>query len=78
MTDEIEQAVRQWAPELNPEDVRAFMDEHPKPDDEPDSHAVWAAKLLRQIGEGQYGEGAPTETITEAMRSHDETQSGGS
>jgi hypothetical protein len=78
MSDEIEQAIKQWAPELNPKDVRAFMDEHQQPADEPDSHAVWAVKVLRQRGEGQHGDGAPLDTITDAMRNHDESQRGGS
>jgi hypothetical protein len=71
---EIQRAVREWAPELDADQVRAFMDEHEKPADEPDSHAVWAAKLLRQRGEGQYGDGAPLDTVTNAMRRHDQRQ----
>jgi hypothetical protein len=73
--DEVEQAIRIHAPELTSEAVRAFMHEHPRPADESDSHAVWAAKVLRQRGEGQFGEGAPLDTVTEAMRHHDERQS---
>jgi hypothetical protein len=74
MSDEIERAVRQWAPELDPEKVREFMEEHDKPQREQDSHAVWAVKVMRQLGEGQYGEGAPLDTVADAMRDHDETQ----
>jgi len=69
---EIEQAIRDWAPELHQEDVRAFMDEHDKPVGESDSHAVWAVKLLRQRGEGRRGDGASLDSITDAMRSRDE------
>lgn len=72
--DEIKRAVREYAPELDPEEVRAFMGEHDKPADESDSHAVWAAKVLRARGEGQYGDGASLDTIRDAMRYHDENQ----
>ena len=73
-TDEIKRAVREHAPELDPEEVRAFMEKHDKPAAESDSHAVWAAKVLRARGEGQYGDGAPLDTVTEAMRYHDKNQ----
>ena len=69
---EIEEAVTQYAPELKIEEVREFMAEHAKPDDEPDSHAVWAAKLLRQRGESSFGERASTEHVADALRQRDE------
>ncbi len=70
---EIQDCVARYAPELDPQEVREFMAEHNKPGDESDSHAVWAIKLLRQRGEGQFKEGAPIETVVDAMRRHDET-----
>jgi hypothetical protein len=75
MTDqEIEDYVREYAPEMDPQEVIEFMAEHEKPEDEPDSHVAWATKLLRERGEGQFGDGAPIEKVTEAMRQHDERQ----
>jgi hypothetical protein len=75
MTDqEIEDYVREYAPEMDPQEVIEFMAEHEKPEDEPDSHVGWATKLLRERGEGQFGDGAPIETVTKAMRQHDERQ----
>lgn len=69
---EIEDYVREYAPEMDPKEVREFMAEHDKPEDEPDSHVAWATKLLRGRGEGQYGEGASIDTVSDEMQRRDE------
>ena len=56
------------APELDPADVVAFMDEHAKPADEPDSHLGWAVRVLRERGEGEFGEGLPVDRVVEQIR----------
>jgi hypothetical protein len=71
---EMERYVRDYAPELDPRKVRAFMAEHDKPEAERDSHVAWATKLLRQRGEGQIGDGPPLDTVADAMRRHDQQQ----
>jgi hypothetical protein len=59
------------APELDPGDVAAFMDEHAKPADEPDSHVGWAVRVLRERGEGEVGEGLPVDRVVEQIRKFD-------
>jgi hypothetical protein len=72
MTDqEIEDYVREYAPEMDPQEVIDFMAEHGKPEGEFDSHVGWATKLLRERGEGQFADGPPIEKVTSAMRQHD-------
>jgi hypothetical protein len=61
----------QHAPELDPGDVAAFMEEHPKPADEPDSHLGWAVRVLRERGEGEVGEGLPVDRVVEQIRKFD-------
>ena len=68
---EINDYVREYAPEIDPQEVREFMKQHDKPREEPDSHVAWATKLLRGRGEGQYSDGASTETVAEELRRHD-------
>jgi hypothetical protein len=60
--------VAEHAPELDPADVAAFMDEHAKPGDEPDSHIGWAVRVLRERGEGEVGEGLPVDRVVEEKR----------
>ena len=69
---QLRDAVRRFAPELDPVELRGFMATHDKPEDEPDSHAVWAAKLLRERREREVVEHVPLETVTDALRRHDE------
>ena len=68
---EVEEYVRQFAPELDPGDVYAFMDEHAKPDGEPDSHVQWATRLLRSRGEGEHGGGPAIDRVADEMRRRD-------
>jgi hypothetical protein len=65
---EVAEYVTEHAPELDPEAVRAFMDEHPKPDDEPSSHLGWAVQVLRQRGEGEVGDGLPVDQVVNEIR----------
>ncbi|HWE13678.1 MAG TPA: hypothetical protein VG365_09215 [Solirubrobacteraceae bacterium] len=60
--------VAEHAPELDPGDVNAFMDEHPKPADEPDSHVGWAVRILRERGEGEVGEGLGVDRVVDEIR----------
>ena len=71
---EIEDFVREYAPEMDPQEVIDFMAEHGKPEGESDSHVAWATKLLRERGEGQVGGGPPIEKVTSALRQHDARQ----
>jgi hypothetical protein len=64
--------VTEHAPELDPGDVSAFMNEHPKPADEPDSHLGWAVRVLRERGEGEVGEGLPVDRVVDEMRRLDQ------
>ncbi len=63
--------VAERAPELDPGDVAAFMEEHAKPADEPDSHLGWAVRVLRERGEGEVGEGLSVERVVEEIRRRD-------
>jgi hypothetical protein len=65
---EIAEYVTEHAPELDPEDVMAFMDEHPKPADVPSSHLSWAVQVLRQLGEGEVGDGLPVDQVVNEIR----------
>ncbi len=63
--------VAEHAPELDPAEVAAFMDEHAKPADEPDLHLGWAVRVLRERGEGEVGEGLPVDRVVEEIRRRD-------
>ncbi|MFZ0040339.1 MAG: hypothetical protein WAK93_03465 [Solirubrobacteraceae bacterium] len=65
---DVEQYVQEHAPELEPDDVITFMDEHPKPPDEPGSHIGWAVQVLRQRGEGEVGDGLPVDRVVSEIR----------
>jgi hypothetical protein len=65
---ELETYVREHAPELDPDEVSAFMDEHPKPEDETASHVGWAVQVLRQRGEGEVGAGLPVDQVVNEIR----------
>lgn len=60
--------VAEHAPELDAREVAAFMAEHAKPADEPDSHIGWAVRVLRERGEGEVGEGLPVDRVMEEKR----------
>jgi hypothetical protein len=68
--DQTSEYVEHHAPELDPQDVRAFMAEHPKPDDEP-SHIGWAVRTLRERGEGEAGDGLSVDRVAAELRRHD-------
>lgn len=69
MTDEqIAAYIGDHAPELDPEDVKAFMAEHAKPDEERGSHIEWAVQVLRQRGEGETGHGLPVDSVVDEIR----------
>jgi hypothetical protein len=60
--------VAEHAPELDPRDVSAFLEEHPKPDREPRSHIGWAVHVLRERGEGEVGDGLPVDRVVSEIR----------
>lgn len=60
---EVAEYVGENAPELDPEDVRAFMADHPKPDDEESSQLEWAVRLLRERGEKEAGDGLSVDRV---------------
>ena len=68
---DVAEYVQRYAPELSPEEVGAFMHEHARPDDETDSHLAWAVRVLRERGEGEYGDGLPVERVLDEMRRRD-------
>jgi hypothetical protein len=69
--DEIATYVRRYAPELDPEDVRKFMAEHAKPTADPGTHLQWATRMLREQGEGEFGDGLPVDRVAREMRRRD-------
>ncbi|HEY3727950.1 MAG TPA: hypothetical protein VGL51_12300 [Solirubrobacteraceae bacterium] len=70
--DQITQYVADHAPELDPEQVKAFMAEHAKPDDQPGSHVEWAVRVLRERAEGETGEGLSVDRVMNEIRRHDD------
>lgn len=68
--DEISEYVTHHAPELDPQAVRDFMSEHPKPSDQ-QSHLAWAVQVLRQRGEGEVGDGLPVDRVVGELRRRD-------
>lgn len=67
---EVVDYVQHHAPELDPRDVSAFMDEHARPADE-ESHVAWAVRVLRERGEGEVGEGLPVDRVVGELRRRD-------
>ncbi|MGZ4274104.1 MAG: hypothetical protein ACXVRP_10120 [Solirubrobacteraceae bacterium] len=67
-SDGVAQFVAEHAPELDPAEVSAFLDEHPKPGDEPESHVAWAVRVMRERGEGETGQGLPVDRVVNEMR----------
>jgi hypothetical protein len=65
---EVVKYVGERAPELDPQDVAAFMDEHPRPDDQAESHLAWAVRVLRERGEGEVGDGLPVDRVVSEIR----------
>ena len=65
---EVTEYLSEHAPELDPEDVSAFMAEHPKPEDETASHLGWAVRVLRERGEGEVGEGLRVDQVVNEIR----------
>ena len=44
------------------------MAEHPKPDDQTDSHVAWAVRVLRERGEGEAGDGLSVDRVVNEIR----------
>ncbi len=69
---EIVDYVGEHAPELDPGEVAAFVQAHDKPDDEPGTQLAWAVRVMRQRGEGEFGQGLPVERVVEQFRRLDD------
>lgn len=70
-SQEVIDFVADRAPELDPAEVSRFMAEHAKPADEPASHLAWAVRVLRETGEGEFGEGLPVDRVVSEIRRRD-------
>jgi len=66
--DRVAAYVAEHAPELDPAEVRAFLGEHPKPDDEPADHLAWAVRTMRERREGEHGDGLGVERVVREIR----------
>lgn len=60
--------VGEHAPELDPADVAAFMADHPKPGDERGPHVAWAVRVMREVGEGEVGDGLAVDRVVSEIR----------
>ncbi|MGA9856683.1 MAG: hypothetical protein WBQ18_02405 [Solirubrobacteraceae bacterium] len=65
---DVDAYVAEHTPELDPANVREFLAEHPKPDDEPGSHIAWAVRILRQRAEGETGGGLGVDRVVSELR----------
>ena len=63
--------VRLHAPELDVNEVVAFMNQHDKPEQEKGFHVEWAVRALRERREAQQHEGPSIDQIATEMRRHD-------
>ncbi len=68
---DLEHYVTEHAPELDPGDVAAFIDEHAKPVGEPGTPVEWAVRVLRERGEGEFGDGLPVDRVVQEIRRRD-------
>ena len=71
MPDEVTIYVSRYAPELDPEDVRKFMAAHSQPGDQRSTHVQWATRMLREQGEGEFGDGLPVDQVARELRRRD-------
>jgi hypothetical protein len=69
--NDVAEYVEEHAPELDPDEVSAFMAEHPKPDDQTGSHLAWAVRVLRERGEGEVGDGLSIDRVVNEIRRRD-------
>jgi hypothetical protein len=72
VSDSVVAYVADHAPELNPADVQAFITEHAKPTDEPGTPTEWAVRVLRERGEGEFGDGLPVDRVVGELRRRDD------
>jgi hypothetical protein len=62
--------VRRNAPELDVNEVVAFMNQHDKPENEKGFHVEWAVRALRERRAVER-EGPSIDRVAEALRRHD-------
>jgi hypothetical protein len=62
--------VRRNAPELDVDEVAAFMNQYDKPEGEKGVHVEWAVRALRARRTAERA-GPSIDRVTEAMRRHD-------
>jgi hypothetical protein len=70
--DSLAAYVADHAPELDPADVQAFVAEHAKPTDEPGTPTEWAVRVLRERGEGEFGDGLAVDRVVGELRRRDD------
>jgi hypothetical protein len=64
--------VREYAPELDPAEVAAFMAAHPLPVGESGSHVEWATAILRMRTENEFGDrGLSPDRVARELRRRD-------
>ena len=69
--EQIAEYVAEHAPELDPQEVRKFIDAHEKPADVRVSHVAWAVGVLRERGEGEAGDGLGVDAVVDEIRRQD-------
>jgi len=74
LADEIDGYVEENAPELDPGEVRKFIESNEKPSSEPGTEIEWATRTLRARRQDEQPDGPPLEMVEEEMRRHDERQ----
>lgn len=67
---EVAEYLRLHAPELDEHDVRAFMNQHDKPEQEKGSHIEWAVRALHERRADER-DGPSIDQIVTEMRRHD-------
>jgi hypothetical protein len=63
--------VRLHAPELDVNEVTAFMNQHDKPEHEKGFHVEWAVRAVRERREPERRDGPSIDQIANEMRRHD-------
>jgi hypothetical protein len=67
---QLDDYVRRNAPDLDVNEVAAFMNQHDKPESEKGFHVEWAVRALRERRAPQR-KGPSVDRVADAMRRHD-------
>ena len=71
MPDEITTYVSRYAPSSTLKRSGSSWPRIPKPDDQPGTHVQWATRILREQGEGEFGDGLPVDQVAREIRRRD-------